>query len=415
MKRVTEPSKRTITYFAPCDPRQGMGGGARVDQMLAALERIGYAVKVVSYDGSGSLALTHGSLSVRTKLVKLSLPPRIPKLLKLMAVPTLVLLGLFYVKRHSLVIAHSPGIASGFIGLVVSTLKHGHLVVDFTDVKDNDTPKSVHELVLKSACIVFTVSRRLETQARHLGASTVVYLPTFLDLNRYGQDGHDRNAIRESLGISKEDRVVAYFGSFSRVEGLPVLLTAFATITEDVPNAKLLVAGGRNVAGADNVDRIVRDLRLEKKVILLSPQPYARVPMLMCAADLLVAPKIEAQENDVCDPTKVYEYLACGVPCVMSAVSEIAVIAQKADAAFVVEPGNPQALRLMMLRVLTDRKTADTYAARGRHLIESSYSIEKGSEVVRQALATHGILEPVPDAGETILRTPGDDDEKPQL
>src|SRR5438445_2423000 len=229
LRQASEPMA-PICYFAPCDPRQGMGGGARVDQMLAALERIGYSINVISYDGSGTLALVDGSLSTRTKLVKLSLPSRIPKLLKVMAVPILVLLGLLHAKRNSVVITHSPGIASGFIGLIVSKLQAGHLVVDFTDVKDNDTPRWVHELVLKSACIVFAVSRQLETQARHLGASTVVYLPTFLDLNRYSQDDHDRNAVRESLGISKEDRVVAYFGSFSRVEGLPVLLKAFANV-----------------------------------------------------------------------------------------------------------------------------------------------------------------------------------------
>ena len=269
-----------ICYFAPCDPRQGMGGGARVAQMLAALERIGYSINVISYDGSGNLALVDGSLSMQTKLVKLSLPSRIPKLLKVTAVPTLVLLGLLHVKRNSIVITHSPGIASGFIGLIVSKLKDGHLVVDFTDVKDNDTPKWVHELVLRSACIVFTVSRLLEAQAHRLGASTVVYLPTFLDLNRYTRNDQDRNAVRESLGISKEDRVVAYFGSFSRVEGLPVLLTAFANLTQDVPKARLLVVGSRNVAGADDVDRIVKDLRLHGKVIILPPQPYATVPML---------------------------------------------------------------------------------------------------------------------------------------
>lgn len=396
MGRASGQEMQTITYFAPCDPRQGMGGGARVDQMLAALERIGYGINVVSYNGSGRLGLTRTALSNRTSMVQLAVPPQVPKMLKWMAVPMLILLGLICTKRKSVVIAHSPGIASGFIGLVVSMLKHGSLVVDFTDLRDNDTPEWAHKWVITSARIVFAVSRRLQTEARHLGASTVVHLPTFLDMGRYTDRVLEKAEVRRSLGLDREDRVVGYFGSFSRGEGLPILLEAFAEVAGAMPNAKLLVVGARNVVGADDVNRIVQELHLRERVVLLPAQPYSKIPMLMGATDLLVAPKIAGRENEVCDPTKIYEYLACGIPCVMSAISEIAITAQSVDAALVVEPGNSQALGHAIQRILSDRETADGLAARGRRLIESSYSIETGSRVVRQALASLGITVPIP-------------------
>jgi glycosyltransferase involved in cell wall biosynthesis len=391
----TSLEKRVITYFAPCDPRQGMGGGARVEHMVTALERLGQHITIVSYDGSGELSLAHENISARTTIVKVSIPARVPKVMKSLAVPALVLLGLIYTRKNELVITHSPGVCSGLIGLLVCQVRRGRLIVDLTDAKDKDTPRAVYEQVLRSASVVFAVSHRLEGVARRSGARCVVHLPTFLDMSRFSRETGERETTRTSLGFSQFNKVIGYFGSFARIEGLPILLEAFSTVSREVPEAKLLIVGSRNVEGTDDIWKIIRDLHLADRVILLPAQPYAEVPKMLQAVDLLVAPKIQAPENEVADPIKVYEYLASGTPCIISSISEVAFMAQQAEAAFLVETGNAGALSDTILRVFANGEEAGRYAARGRRLVESSYSIERATDLIGKTLSAQRSTEPL--------------------
>ncbi len=391
----TSFEKHVVTYFAPCDPRQGMGGGARVEHMVTALERLGQHITIISYDGSGELGLTHENISAGTNIVKMSIPARVPKIMKSLAVPALVLLGLIHTRKNGLVIAHSPGVSSGLIALLVCQIRRGRLIVDLTDAKDKDTPRAVYEQVLRSASVVFAVSHRLEGVARRSGARCVVHLPTFLDMSRFSRETLERETTRTSLGFSQFSKVIGYFGSFARIEGLPILLEAFSTVSREVPEAKLLIVGSRNVKGTDDIWRIIKDRDLADSVILLPAQPYAEIPKMLGAVDLLVAPKIQAPENEVADPIKVYEYLASGTPCIISSISEVAFMAQQAEAAFLVETGNAGALSDMILRVFANGEEAGRYAARGRRLVESSYSIETATDLIRKTLSAQGSAEPI--------------------
>jgi len=383
----TSFEKHVVTYFAPCDPRQGMGGGARVEHMVTALERLGQHITIISYDGSGELGLTHENISAGTNIVKMSIPARVPKIMKSLAVPALVLLGLIHTRKNGLVIAHSPGVSSGLIALLVCQIRRGRLIVDLTDAKDKDTPRAVYEQVLRSASVVFAVSHRLEGVARRSGARCVVHLPTFLDMSRFSRETLERETTRTSLGFSQFSKVIGYFGSFARIEGLPILLEAFSTVSREVPEAKLLIVGSRNVKGTDDIWRIIKNRDLADSVILLPAQPYSEIPKMLGAVDLLVAPKIQAPENEVADPIKVYEYLASGTPCIISSISEVAFMAQQAEAAFLVETGNAGALSDMILRVFANGEEAGRYAARGRRLVESSYSIETATDLIRKTLS----------------------------
>ena len=366
--------------------------------MLTAFERLGLHITVVSYDGSGDLGLTHGIVSRRTKIVQLGLPARVPKILKSVAIPILVLIGLAHTGKNPWVITHSPGLASGLIGLLVSQFRRGHLIVDLTDARDRDTPQAVYELVLRSASVVFAVSHRLERLAQSFGTRTVVYLPpgvTRTDANANFRDNRERETTRTSLGLAQNNTVIGYFGSFARIEGLPTLLEAFSIVSKAEPDAKLLIVGSRNVEGADDIERIIRDRHIGGSVLLLPPQAYVEIPKMLRAADLLVAPKIQAPENEVADPIKIYEYLASGTPCILSSIAEVAATAGKAEAAFIVEPGDAKALSQMILHVLGNPELAHAYAARGRRLIENSYNIERASNLIRRTLADHVGPEPI--------------------
>lgn len=384
------PQRRHLLYFAPCDPRQGMGGGARLNLMLRALEEFDAHIWIAAYVGGDSFALEKLRFSAKITMIRLGMPRKVPRLVKLLGVALILVYTLLKARAHSLVIAHSPGVASGLPALVASRLVGSPLVVDHMDAKDPDSPEGLYRLVLRSANLVFAISRALESEVKALGGRRVVYLPIFLDLDRFQISSTAKVEARARLGLGNDDLVVGYFGSYSRLEGLPVLLEAFAKIQREMPRTRLLLVGSRNVDDADDVEGLVGHFGLRDKVILLPAQPYASIPNLLAVSTVLVSPKIEAIENRVANPVKIYEYLASGIPCIASDIGEAAELIRKNEAGYVVKPQDPSELCDAIRIVLTRADEAQKRAQRGRKLVEQGHSLQSASRRIEQSLSDLG-------------------------
>jgi glycosyltransferase involved in cell wall biosynthesis len=89
-------------------------------------------------------------------------------------------------------------------------------------------------------------------------------------------------------------------------------LETLAAIRQEIPDARLLVAGV--VSFARDAQELIERLSLREAVEFAGPYTQAQAPELIRRADLLVHPKY----NDPC-PTAVLEAMACGLPVVYSA------------------------------------------------------------------------------------------------
>ncbi|MBV9095155.1 MAG: glycosyltransferase family 4 protein [Streptosporangiaceae bacterium] len=150
-----------------------------------------------------------------------------------------------------------------------------------------------------------------------------------------------------------DDRpVILYTGSFEPYQGLPLLLEAMALVQDALPQARLVLVGGRPEQVADVKQRAAR-LGIAESIICTGLLPSDEIASCLAAADVLVSSRREGINT----PYKIYEYLRAGKPIVATrTASHLDVLNDQCAA--LTQP-TPRAFAAALLAVLTDPALAD--------------------------------------------------------
>ena len=116
-------------------------------------------------------------------------------------------------------------------------------------------------------------------------------------------------ACRRALGLPEEDRYVIHVGSLLPYKGVECLLNAFARVRPD--GWKLLFVGDGPCRG--ELEAIARERGIENHVRFVGEKPFHETPLWVGASSLAVGLSNITPLWGCC-PTKVVEYVACGVP-----------------------------------------------------------------------------------------------------
>lgn len=385
--------KLNIVYFAPCSVDEGIGGSARLKNMVDVLHKLGANVRLISYLQGNSFKVRTKQLSSYLTAVVVYVPKSFPKVLKLLALPLLFLCGLKYIKKGDIIFAHSPSIATGFPALLLAKIFNKPLIVDHIDMKDHNTPKFIYNSVLKNASIVFVISHYLEEEANAKGCSDVIYLPAFIDTDAFQKVIPERDKIRRKLGINDNEFVIGYAGSFSPIQGLPVLVNAFKNLSSRCQAGKLVIIGGViRPKSDDNVATLINELNLGDKAILIPPQPYKSIPGYLSAFDIACSPKIDCQINRAANPIKIYEYMSMGLPTVISTVDETSNLIENGVDGFLVRPGDESDLESILEYLIMNREKLKKIGEKARQKVLNSHSISSAEAKFRQALTSRKLL-----------------------
>lgn len=118
--------------------------------------------------------------------------------------------------------------------------------------------------------------------------------------------------------LKKDDKfVVMYPGTINWHQGLDIAVRAFELIRKDVPNAELHIYGNGRMRG--ELQQLISELGLEDRVFLLGTLPSRQMAEVMANADLGVVPKRNDSFGGDAFSTKILEFMALGVPVVVSA------------------------------------------------------------------------------------------------
>lgn len=150
---------------------------------------------------------------------------------------------------------------------------------------------------------------------------------------------------------------ILYVGNLEPRKNLPVLLQAFARLTQrGLPHA-LVLAGSRGWKDAE-IFSTMKELGLASRVCFPGYIPQPDLPALYSAADLFVYPSLYEGFG-----LPVLEALACGIPVITSNVSSMPEVA--GDAGILVNPRRVDELADALWRILTDRELHDELARKG--------------------------------------------------
>ncbi len=186
--------------------------------------------------------------------------------------------------------------------------------------------------------------------------------PARVDVIALGVDPRFHPGSQQELAQFKQaNRIgvhtVFFLGSLEPRKNLPVLIDAFKQVLEAVPDAELIVGGGRGW-NYTSLFRHIQELGLDEKVRFLGPVPADDVPKWMNACTVFAYPSLYEGFG-----LPVLEAMACGAAVVASNVTSLPEVA--GDAGLLVPPADTQQIAQALGRVLTDESLRATLRQRG--------------------------------------------------
>ena len=127
-------------------------------------------------------------------------------------------------------------------------------------------------------------------------------------------------ALMQKLGV-QSGAVLGFIGTMLDIEGLDCLVKAMPAILARVPAARLVIVG--NGPEEERIRAQVRDLGLERAVILVGRVPHHEIQRYYSIMDVLVYPRHRFRVTELVTPLKPLEAMALGKVVVGSDVGGI--------------------------------------------------------------------------------------------
>jgi glycosyltransferase involved in cell wall biosynthesis len=198
-------------------------------------------------------------------------------------------------------------------------------------------------------------------------------------------------AVRQAFALGPEVPVVLYTGTFEAYQGLDLLFDAMAIVARRLPQARLLLAGGK----PDQVERAkqqARAARIGEITLFAGERPASEIPAYLLAADALVSPRSRGTNT----PLKIYQYLRSGKPIVATRLLTHTQVLS--DDTAILTGTSPQEFAGGILRALQDRSFSASLADNARTLAETKYSYDAYLEKTRRACGALMPVQQVPGA-----------------
>jgi glycosyltransferase involved in cell wall biosynthesis len=175
---------------------------------------------------------------------------------------------------------------------------------------------------------------------------------------------------------------VGYCGTIGGTkDGVPILIQAFAKIKNEFPELRLVLVGNNaNKEAIRDTIEAMETCGIGNEVVFTGLVEREMMPVILGNAEILVVAKPNTEQNSGNFPIKIGEYLATGVPVVVTDVGEISLFIKDGENGYLSAPDDPDAFAGKMREALTDREKARTAGRRGQHLAAAHFDYRKVAE-----------------------------------
>ena len=169
-------------------------------------------------------------------------------------------------------------------------------------------------------------------------------LPNGFDVERFAPSAEARRDLRRRLKLGEDAVIVGRIGRYHTMKGFELFLEAVSRPILERPEAHVLLAGRGVDPSNPGLAAAIEGHDLRERVHLLGPQEG--LEHLLSGLDLLCSSSLFGEGF----PNIVAEAMACGIPCVVTAVGDSAFLV--GNEGRVVDPGDAKSLREALEEVL---------------------------------------------------------------
>jgi glycosyltransferase involved in cell wall biosynthesis len=246
--------------------------------------------------------------------------------------------------------------ASTLSGRPLVLVAHG---TDVTSVQRDDLLAKASRDALPHAALVVAVShaleQRLRTELRLPDSVPTAVVNMGVDLATF----RPVDDARERIGWAAGERTALWVGNMVPVKGVPTLLDAFTRVRGAGAADRLVLVGDGPLRS--ELEARVRELGIADAVSFTGRLSQADVALAMAAADVFVLPSLNEGLS-----VALLEAMACGTPCVASAVGGVPEVLDDPACGRLVPPDDAAALASGIEEVLAAGKAAYRDAALSR-------------------------------------------------
>jgi glycosyltransferase involved in cell wall biosynthesis len=216
-------------------------------------------------------------------------------------------------------------------------------------------------------------------------------------LLNYPAEEYFRPARRESAP-GDTPFIFLYPGTLNHHQGVDIAVAAFARACSGMPGAQFHIYGEGPARGS--LLRQAEELGVSDRVLLKDFLPVHEVPAMIASADAGVVPKRAEGFGNEAFSTKTLEFMACGVPVIVSRTKIDAHYFDNGTVKFF-RPGDVEDLAQQMLWAFAHPAELQQQAATARHFVAGySWQSHAGEyEAIVDALAPPGQASPSDESG----------------
>lgn len=142
----------------------------------------------------------------------------------------------------------------------------------------------------------------------------------------------------------KKDEYIAYCGSFdNNKDGIPVLLKAFSIFHKQFSDVKLVLIGTGAEESLTKLKELIRKEEIDNCVEFTGLIPHSEIGDWLANAVVLALARPNNKQAEGGIPSKVGEYLASGVPCVLTKTGDLSNYLQDGVDCFLCAPDSVEA------------------------------------------------------------------------
>ncbi len=229
--------------------------------------------------------------------------------------------------------------------------------------------------ILNDAAKLIAVTPMEAEQYKSMGISEdkIEIVPNGIDLSEF-ENLPPRGEFRKKWGINDNQKMILYLGRIHKVKGLDLLAEAFAGLSKELDNARLVVVGPDD-GYLRALEELIQELKIEGKVVFTGPLYGTDKLGAYVDADVFVNLRADEIFGIV-----FLEACACGTPVICSTGCGLADIID--GQVGIAVPYDRDQLSSAILRMLNDDKMRREFSEKGKLLVRGRFSWEKIAEQI---------------------------------
>lgn len=285
------------------------------------------------------------------------------------------------VKDFDLIIISSPPLFTGIIGLYLKYFRRKKYWLDIRDL----WPESAFELGQIKKGLLYKLGKKLELKIYNSAKGFIFPVPGFRSYFKNLSNGISKKPMFELMnGISddflkesfsvkiKPDKkfTVLYSGNIGLAQDLKTIINS-AEILKNYDIHFKFIGGGVCREEIELLSRPFSD-----KINFHRPLPRKKLIKHIKKASLCLVPLKDRKLFESALPSKMFEYMACGKPIIVSIKGDAEKIVHDSKAGMVVEPENAKLLSDAILSYFNDRRRCEVDGQNGLTFVTEKLSKE---------------------------------------